>query len=377
MTQLSTQTRRTFAAILAVVLTLLCFTNLGSTVNAAADTVPKRTAPVLSSFDRNYVNYYNTINKIVASDPINISTPLDAVETYLQKCKIQYSDISGNYFNFSIKMQDFTCIVSSSTKKSNTTVTLRDNIGFDAVVVQREGDKAIIRSNDGPVQPWTKSLYVSDKSKSFTFKSYDGKYSSNSSDVATIITTIGAFYTPKSNTAAQDPVDEEYAKVAAYIGEYIVKHGKEAAAIREEVIRIAKAKGDNVTEADFKNLYASGQSDKLNDTPVNLPPYTQWFANDYRIIRSCSLAGSGIKPSNILSVRFGTVVSTSEPAITASFISETAIEIRLGDKVIKTIPGSRPSDNLILEFENSEFVNTNTVTLGIMLDRALCEYANA
>ena len=390
---------RVFAALIAMMLIVLCFSNIGvisasaasGTSGSSSSDIPKRAAPVLASFDRNYLNYYNTINKRVAASQY-IDTPREAVMEYLNISNISYVLCRGDDWNFDIQLRDFICSVKSGTSTyQGASISLIDRTGFEAINVSRVGAQAKIQSNDGLVVPWTKNLSVTSgqaKSKAFTMR--DGEYTALSTDIAMIITTIGGFYGSKTNAVGQKTGVKNNTDLAAYIGDYLTEHRNDAEAVRNSIINLAKTKDGKITEADFVHYYASGQPNK------NFV-YTTSYPNGYIPGQGISYVGATWDISPFLSMKHPAepgqdfLIGTSKlwPAdrnmrFDANITNGTKIEIRYGGEVIETVTWYRPSTQLDLEllygesaFGCSGCSNTDTLTLGIMIDRALYEFARA
>lgn len=392
---------RVFAAFMALLM-VLCMTNFGAiTVNAASDDIPKRTAPVLTSFDRNYLNYYNTINKKVAADS-SIDTPREAVETYLKISNISYRRNGGDDWNFKLQFRDFTCSVKSGTSTKGSSISLIDKIGFEAVVVSRSGNQAKIKSNDGPANPYTKSLAVSSKdakAKAFTMRS--GSYVVQSTDIAMIITTIGGFYGSKTSVTGYKSGVQNHAEFVTYLADYLESHSKDAETVRNYLVSTAKANNGTIKSSAIVHLYPSGQQSDCHFS----------YATSYSYPDEVELNSNASRPwqvSSFMSIFPYTLdighlavytnlwpTDGSENDIVVIIRDGTNIEFYYGDessssdelKLNRTISWNRPKTTLTLDVEYRDDIdpswprdvirhtNTNALTLEIMIDRALYDFA--
>lgn len=393
---------RVFAAFMALLM-VLCMTNFGAiTVNAASDDIPKRTAPVLTSFDRNYLNYYNTINKKVAADS-SIDTPREAVETYLKISNISYRRNGGDDWNFELQFRDFTCSVKSGTSTKGSSISLIDKIGFEAVVVSRSGNQAKIKSNDGPANPYTKSLAVSSKdakAKAFTMRS--GSYVVQSTDIAMIITTIGGFYGSKTSVTGYKSGVQNHAEFVTYLADYLESHSKDAETVRNYLVSTAKANNGTIKSSAIVHLYPSGQPQAAygfaHATSYNYPEGEEidsnysmpWKVSPFMSIFPYPLHMGNLSVSTSLWPADG-----SDNDIVVIIKDGTNIEFYYGDessssdelKPNRTISWNRPKTTLNLDIEYRDehisgdprdivrHINTNALTLEIMVDRALYDFA--
>lgn len=368
--------KRIFAALLAAILTVLCFTNMSTGNVSAADNKVTATT-IASSFDRNYVNYYNTMNKEVASNP-SIDTPREAVEKYLS-----YGDqsltyrISGNGWKFNVQLPDITCDIISGGSNGSANLAIRNKNGNVIASVRRSVNKVEIFSsstNDHERVIDLNTYNSSLNSKHFTMKS--GNYTMESADIAVIITTIGSFYGSKISSTPSKTGIKNNTDLASYIGDYIIKHGHEASEIREQVIGIAKRKNGMVREYDFYSLYSTDQNELFTDKfAKSNSTNTQWTIFTGLTIARCGNSVRGSEERGAIITGFWGMVDGRGQDITLKFVRDNKIQITQGNKVVKTITCSLPSDTMMLEFNTGEFVDSDTVALGIMVDRALYEYA--
>lgn len=352
---------RFFATLTAIMLAILCLANTGIlTVKAA--TKPKATVePILSGFDRYYPNYYNTVNKYWGNKLPQNDTTVRILGLFLRSCDVDYQLTYKSSDRFAVSLPDLTCdVVLNSSYDGGINMRVGDIDNKYVAIICRGSTSASIRLVNGDIE--TRSLVIN-----------KDNHNKASSDVATLLTVIGCYYKPKTSVIPQTGIDNNE-DLAAYLGSYIVNHGKEAAKIREEIIETVEVK-NIVTEADFKDYYTSKQSGKFTDILIDGSTRTQWsICPGLTISRSNTYGPGGISDTLTVS-RWDWMSEYSNPTITAKFTNN-RIEIKCGEQIKKTVICS-PSEKLAIEFENGEFVDSDTITLGIMLDRALYEYALA
>ena len=387
--------RRIFAIFMAIMFAILSLTNKGVvTVNAESD-VPKRISPILSSFDRNYLNYYNTMNKIV-EQARSIYNPRKAIEKYLKTCNITYSfkpisykndwDALNGCYNFTLYLRDFTCIIESGTSKQGAVITLRDKAGFDAVVVSRKGNQAIIQSNDGPVKPWVKNLNVSSKDskvKPFIMRGGEKEeYIMTSADVAMIITTIGGFYGSKSSITGQKTGITSNVKLAEYVGNYLKEHRSDAEALRNYINNYVKEKNGKVKESDFSWMHASRQADKCTEESPHCclsggETYSGWRISHFMWMDYSYMMGSICVDTNLWPVDTENLYLADNRYCIDAQIENGNITIFNNKKVVKKVSWSKPDYQLSIKNENGQyFIDSEELLLGIMIDRALYNFAS-
>ena len=373
--------RKILAVFMAMLFTISCFVNMGTLTVHAASSRKVTVDPILESFDKNYANYSSAVNRMLYTDAVKSCCSMDIAELFLKTCEVKYqiTEISGK--KYTIKLPDFTCYVAlpgipeweemSKVESGGISVAIRDNDGSYPAIAFRKGDRAYIRAANSEIT--TKSLVFTetDIKRNLGFTAVSNEAYETSMDVAMLITVLGGFYKPKTRLENLTAVSG-HRELAAYLGNYVVEHGKEASNIREEVIKIAKAKDGKVTEADFKHLYASGQSNRFTELVDESGIKTQWS-----ICNGLTIDRSGTSLSDKLTVRRWDLISEcGDSPVVARFVNDRKIEFKWGRQVIKIVTCSLPSDKLILEFERGELVDTNTLTLSILIDKALYDYAS-
>ena len=351
---------RFFAAFTAIMLAILCLANTG--ISAKAATKPKATIdPILSKFDSNYPNYYNTVNKYWGNKLPQNDTTVRILGLFLRSCDVDYQLTYKSSDRFIVSLPDLTCdVMLNSSYDGGINMRVGDINNKYVAIICRGNTSASIRLVNGDIE--TRSIVVN-----------ESNHNKAASDVATLLTVIGCYYKPKTSVIPQTGIDNNE-DLAAYLGSYVVKHGGEAAKIRKEIIETAETK-NNVAEADFKDYYASGQSGKFTDIFMDENARTQWAICPGLTISRNSTYGPGSISDTITVSRWDWASEYSNTTITAKFVSDRII-IKCGEQTKKTITCS-PCEKLAIEFENGEFVDSDTMTLGILLDRALYEYALA